>query len=429
MSELALLGGKPVRTRPFPAYQSLGEAEKQRVMAVMDDGILSDFVAADGPYFLGGKQVRAFEEAWSDHFKSAHTVSMNSATSALYAALGAAGVGPGDEVIVTPYTMVASATAALVWGAIPVFADIHPETFCLDPASVRAHITPRTRAIVAVDIFGHPADFAEIMAIAREHNLVVIEDAAQAPGATLQGRMAGTLAHIGVYSLNFHKHIHTGEGGMAVTRDPRLARRLQLIRNHAEVIVSADDMAGLDNMIGQNYRMTELQAAIGIEQLKKLPQLLTNRQQQVGEITGRLKGNPLLAAPTVANGATHAYYVYAMKFRAATYPEISRQLLAKALLAEGLPLRAGYVRPLYLLPMYQKRVGFGQSGWPFTLAPEVSYAPGICPVVERIENHEIILLSCLQGHLEARDLADIGDALEKVALNTRKLAELGQQAA
>jgi perosamine synthetase len=429
MSELALFGGKPVRSQPFPAYQSIGAAEKKAVMKVMDDGILSDFIAAEGPYFLGGKQVRAFEEAWGDYFGAKHVVSMNSATSALYAALGAAGVGPGDEVIVSPYTMVASATAALVWGGIPVFADIHPETFCLDPKSVRALITPRTRAIIAVDIFGHPADFAALMEIANQHNLVVIEDAAQAPGATLLGRKAGALAHIGVHSLNYHKHIHTGEGGMALTDDPRLARRLQLIRNHAEVIVTPDDAVGLDNMIGQNYRMTELQAAIGIEQLKKLPALLAARQQQISLLTERLDGNPLISAPTVAPDAAHAYYVYAMKFKAPENPGLSRETVAKALAAEGIPLRAGYVKPIYQHPMYQRRIAFGNSGWPFTLAPQVSYAQGICPVVERIDNHEIMVIGYVHGQLAPRDIADIADAFDKVAAHAKKLASLGQAAA
>lgn len=429
MSELALLGGKPIRSTPFPAYQPLGGAEMRRVMQVMEDGVLSDFIASDGPHFLGGKQVRAFEEAWATHFNVAHAVSMNSATSALYAALGAAGIEPGDQVIVTPYTMVASATAAVAWGAIPVFADIHPDTFCIDPASIRARMTPRTRAIVAVDIFGHPAAFREIMEIAAEHNLMVIEDAAQAPDATLQGRKAGTLAHIGIYSLNYHKHIHTGEGGVAVTDDPRLARRMQLLRNHAEVIVNPDDEAGLDNMIGQNYRMTEIQAAIGIEQLKKLPSLLVARQHQAAEVTRLLTGNPFLTPPKVAVGATHAYYLYALKFRTDDNPGISRSLLEKALIAEGIPVRANYVRPIYSYPMYQKRIAFGKGGWPFTLAPEISYAPGICPVVERIEAHEIMLLMGLQGQLEAPDIADIGDAFDKLAANHDKLRDLAREAA
>ncbi len=429
MSELAILGGEPVRTSPFPVYQPMGDEEKKRVMQVMDEGVLSDFIAGPGPHFLGGKQVREFESNWQDYFRVTHAVSMNSASSALYAALGAAGVEPGDQVIVTPYTMTASATAALVWGAIPVFADIDPDTFCIDPAAVRALITPKTRAIIAVDIFGHPAAFEELMKIAGEHNLVVIEDAAQAPGALLNGRMAGTLGHIGVYSLNYHKHIHCGEGGVAVTNDDRLARRMQLIRNHAEVIVTDDEPVGLDNMIGQNYRMTELQAAIGIEQLKKLPSLLATRQKQAIAVTQMLDGNSLLQAPKVAPNATHAYYLYPMKFCGEAETGISRMTLATALNAEGIPVRANYVRPIYMHPMYKKRIAFGHQGWPFSLAPDVKYVQGLCPVVERIENHELVLLMGLQGQLSRQDLHDIGNAFDKIASNAPKLRGLKQRAA
>src|SRR5262249_27529008 len=155
-----------------------------------------------------------------------HAVAVNSATSGLIAAVGAAGIEPGDEVIVSPWTMAASATAILVWNAIPVFADIEPDTFNLDPALVEANVTPRTRAIRVPDIFGHAAQLDPLMAIADRHRLKVIEDAAQTPSALYHGRRVGTISHIGVYSLNFHKHIHTGEGGVCVTNDAALAERL-----------------------------------------------------------------------------------------------------------------------------------------------------------------------------------------------------------
>jgi dTDP-4-amino-4,6-dideoxygalactose transaminase len=193
MAELALKGGRPVRATPFPPYNTIGDEEKRAVAEVLDSTVLSSFLGAWTPDFYGGPRVRGFERDWAAYFGVEFAVSVNSATSGLYAAVGAAGVGPGDEVIVSPYTMSASATAALVWGAVPVFADIDPETFCLSPSSIRSRITSETKAIIVVDLFGHPADMPEIMAIAREHNLVVIEDAAQAPGARLGDRFAGTL--------------------------------------------------------------------------------------------------------------------------------------------------------------------------------------------------------------------------------------------
>ena len=236
------------------------------------------------------------------------------------------------------------------------------------------------------------------MQIAHDHNLTVIEDAARAPGASLNGHKAGTLGHIGVYSLNFHKHIHTGEGGMAVTNDPRLARRLQLIRNHAEAVVSPREKAGLDNMIGQNYRMTELQAAIGIEQLK-------NCQGSSPPASSR----PMKSQP---NSATTRFFAPrtsppapptpGMSTPSNSGPPTTPPCRATPLVKAWPPrawLRPGYVTPIYQLPMYQKRIAFGKDGWPFTLAPNVSYKKGICPVVEQINDHEIILLTCLQGQL------------------------------
>ena len=242
-------------------------------MKVLDGGVLSGFLGTWSAAFYGGTMVQKLERDWEAYFNVKHAVSVNSATSGLYAAAGAAGIGPGDEVIVAPYTMTASASAAIVYGAIPVFADIDEETFCITPRSIRERLSPYTKAIIVVDLLGHPAEMDEIMEIARERNLVVIEDAAQVPGATYKGRRAGTLAHIGVFSLNYHKTIHTGEGGVVVTNDSRLADRVALIRNHGEVVVKDKGVDDIVNLVGFNYRMTEIEAAIGIEQLKKLPSL------------------------------------------------------------------------------------------------------------------------------------------------------------
>ena len=188
MSVLAIHGGTPVRTRPFPAYVTIGEEEKRAVLEVLESKILSDFLGTWSPQFYGGPRVRQLEAEWSAYFGVKHAVTVNSATSGLIAAVGAAGVGPGDEVIVSPYTMSASASCVLAFNAVPVFADIDPETFCLTAESIRACLTPRTRAVVVVDLFGQPPDMDPIMALAREHNLVVIEDAAQSPGARYKGR-------------------------------------------------------------------------------------------------------------------------------------------------------------------------------------------------------------------------------------------------
>lgn len=415
-SKLAVHGGHPVRSAPFSSYVTIGEEEKRAVMEVLDSTVLSKYLGTWSPDFFGGPRVQKLEREWAEYFGVKHAVSVNSATSGLYAAVGASRGGPGDEVIVSPYTMSASATAALVYGAIPVFADIDPESFCLSPASIRERITPYTRAILAVDIFGHPADFDEIMRIAREHNLVVIEDAAQAPGAVLNRRFAGTLAHMGVFSLNYHKTIHTGEGGIVVTDDDDLADRLRLIRNHAEVVVKAKGTEDITNMVGFNYRMTEIEAAIGSEQLRKLERMLEPRIEAADYLTERLRVLPGITPPVVRTGVRHAYYVYAIRYDAAQ-TGVPRAEFAAALRAEGLPISEGYVEPVYLQPMYQKRIAFGRDGFPFTYPGykgQVSYDRGICPVTERMHESELLYTSVCHAGVSRPDLDDVVGAFSKV---------------
>ena len=207
---LALFGGEVSINNEFDTYNTIGEEEKEAAIKVIESGVLSKFIGADTPDFYGGDKVQEFEECCKNFFNVRHVVTVNSLTSGLIAAIGAIGIEPGDEVIVTPWTMSASATAILHWNAIPIFADIEAETFCLDPKSIIKNITPRTKAIMSVDIFGHSANLEEIMLIAEKYNLKVISDTAQAPGALYKGKKAGTLADIGGYSLNYHKHIPQG---------------------------------------------------------------------------------------------------------------------------------------------------------------------------------------------------------------------------
>lgn len=423
MSQLAILGGKPVRTEPFPVYHSIGEEEKQAVMAVMDGKVLSAFLGTWSENFYGGAQVRALETAWAEYFDVKHAISVNSATSGLYAAVGAAGISPGEEVIVAPYTMIASATAALVYGGIPVFADIDEEIFCITPESIRERITPSTRAIIVVDLFGHPADMDEIMRIAREYNLVVIEDAAQAPGAKYHGRNAGTLADIGVFSLNYHKTIHSGEGGIVVTDNDDVAERVRLIRNHAEVVVGNKGTRDLVNMVGFNFRMTEIEAAIANEQLKKLENLLLARIEAADYLSERLGIFPGIHTPVVRPNVRHGYYLYSIRYDQEKMG-VSRDHFVKAMNAEGIPLVGGYVKPIYLEPMYQNRVAFGKDGYPFTYPGykgNVSYDKGICPVTERMYEHELMFTNICHAGIDQKDLDDFVDAFQKVYENRDSL--------
>jgi len=277
--KLAINGGSKTINTKFAAYNSLGEEERLAVDRVMRSGVLSAFLGVWHKDFYGGPKVQEFEKMATKYFGVKHAITVNSWTSGLIAAVGALDIEPGDEIIVSPWTMAASATAILHWNAIPIFADIEEDTFNLDPDSVEANITPHTKAIMAVDIFGHSADMDSLRKIADKYNLKIISDTAQSPGAMYKGKYAGTLADIGGYSLNYHKHIHTGEGGIIVTNDDKLAERLQLIRNHAEVVVEAKGVEKINNMIGYNFRLGEIESAIGIEQLKKLKKFTKSRER------------------------------------------------------------------------------------------------------------------------------------------------------
>ncbi|HTO73242.1 MAG TPA: DegT/DnrJ/EryC1/StrS family aminotransferase, partial [Gemmatimonadales bacterium] len=375
MTRLAIDGGRPIRSTPFPVYQTMGREERDAVNRVLDSGVLSQFLGTWSADFNGGPRVQELERKWAEYFGVRHAISVNSATSGLYAAIGALDLNPGDEVIVSPYTMSASAAGIMLYNGVPVFADIDPATYCLSPASVRRAITPRTRAIMIPDIFGHPADFDAFQLLAREHGLVLIEDAAQAPGARYRGRWAGTLGHMGVFSLNYHKTIHSGEGGVIVTDNDDLADRLRLIRNHGEAVVKAMGAPHLSHIIGFNYRMTEIEAAIATVQLGRLEGLTTPREEATAYLRERWAGLPGITPATTATDCRHAWYVMALQVDSAELGT-TRDWLVEALAAEGVPFGRGYVEPLYLQPIYQQRAFAAATG------SRVSYARGLCPVTE-----------------------------------------------
>lgn len=415
-TSLALLGGKKLIEKPFPRYNPIGAEEVAAAKSVIESGVLSKFLGCWDPDFYGGPKVQEFERACEAYFGVKHAVTVNSWTSGLVAAIGAIGIEPGDEVIVSPWTMCASATAILHWNAIPVFADIEAETFNIDPKSVEANITPYTKAIMAVDIFGHSADMNALMAIADKYNLKVISDTAQAPGAIYHGKYAGTLAHIGGYSLNYHKHIHTGEGGILVTNDDQLAERLQLIRNHAEAVVSDKGVENLANMIGYNFRLGEIECAIGIEQLKKLDNLVKTRQQAAEQLTCGLQSLPGLRTPIVRNDCTHAYYVYPMLLDIDRLG-VSRDRIYEALVAEGVDgLEAGYAN-LHLLPMYQRKIAYGSQGFPWSsdiCRRNVDYSYGICPVAEALHSENYLGYAMCLSDLQHGEIEILIQAFHKV---------------
>jgi len=422
MSNLAILGGGPARTGSLRPYRAIGPPEVQAVTRVAESGQLSGFYGSIGPQFLGGPVVRQFERAWQERFGVRHAVSVNSATSGLCAAMGAIGVSPGDEVIVPAYTMSATVVAPLIYGGIPVFTDIDRETFTLDLTAVEAAITPRTRAISVVNLFGQPARLRTLRELADRRKIMLIEDNAHGPLAAEYGRYAGTIGHIGIFSLNYHKHIHTGEGGICVTDDDALAERLQLIRNHAESVVEASGVTELTNMVGFNYRLSELSAAVGIEQLREAETHVARREHVGRRLTEGVAGLDGLHPPCAREGCRHVYYVWALRVD----PDrlgATRAQFSRALAAEGFPHFCGYVAPLYRLPLFRKRIAIGRDGFPFNLS-EVRYNDGLCPVTEVLHERELIGFEACAYELDDADIDQLVAAIRKVHAARDQLRKL-----
>ena len=360
MSErLALHGGRPVRGTLLPyGRQALEEDDVQAALQALRSGWLTT-----------GSQVPAFERAVAAAVGAQHAVAVSSGTAALHAAVFAAGIRPGDEVIVPALTFAASANAVLYQGGVPVFADVRDDTLCVDPADVAARLAPGTRAVMAVDYAGQPADLDEIAGIARERGLVLIEDAAHALGAEYRGRRVGTLADLTTFSFHPVKHVTTGEGGLVTTPSAEMDARLRRFRNHGLETDSAQRHAQGDEYspmvdLGYNYRLTDVACALGLSQLSKLDQFLKRRAELAQRYRTELGGQAGLLLPDVAPGVRHAWHIFPILLEIERLAVDRRAILA-ALRAENIGATVHYV-PVYWHPYYQ---GLG-------------YRRGLCPRAE-----------------------------------------------
>ncbi len=301
---------------------------------------------------LGGGYVRRLEEVFCDYFNIKYAVAMNSATSCLHAAMVACNLTSEDEVIVSPYSFSSSASCVLMVGAKPVFADIQDDIYCINPKSALKVLTMKTKAIIPVHLFGHPADMNPIMETAGIYGLKVIEDCAQAITAKYKGQYVGTIGDCGIFSFNQSKHINTGEGGILITNDDYIAKIARAIRNHGEV---ADPELGI---VGFNYRMCEIEACLAIEQFKWIDDSINWRIEKAGFMDDYFADMGIKPA-VVYDNCKHVYYIYAIRHNKPIYK-----------------FTQGYVQPLYMLPIYHK---FG-------------YGRGLCPVTEAI-NKEIQIIN------------------------------------
>jgi dTDP-4-amino-4,6-dideoxygalactose transaminase len=310
------------------AHPLIGEEEQEAVRQVLASGALAQ-----------GKRVAEFEARFADYLGVKQAVAVTNGTLALWVALLAHNIGPGDEVITTPFSFIASANSVLYVGAKPVFADIDPDTYTLDPESVRAAITPRTRAIMPVHLYGGMADMDTLMAIADEHKLVVIEDACQAHGATLHGRSAGSFG-TGGFSFYPTKNMTTAEGGILTTNDEQIAERARLLRNHGQ------RERYLHETLGFNFRMTELQAAIGLTQLNRLAEWTARRIANARHLSAHLHG---VRTPSSRPDSRHVFHQYTIRVQAERRADFIDRLNAL-----GIGTAIHYPRPIHQQPVYQK---------------------------------------------------------------------------
>lgn len=396
----AIAGGKPAKQTPFAREQRYGQEELQELKEALEQNTL---------FYAQGKKVKQLEEDYAKMIGARFAVSTSSGTASIHTALMAAGISPEDEVITTPITDMGTLVPILWQGAVPVFADLHPHTYELLPESVEAAITPKTKAVLAVHLWGNACDLNALKQICQRHNLMLIEDCAQAHGCRYDGKPIGTIGQMGCFSLNEFKHISCGDGGLVVTDDEKLATRLRL---STDKCYNRDPNAMMRNpfFLAANYRMTELQGAVGIAQTKKLADIVARRNRWAWTLHERLKNVPGIALPQATPGCEPAWWFFMMRV-------IPEQLgtdadgFAEALRAEGLPVGAHYIgRPVYEYPIFANHSAFDHGTHPFA---KRTYAKGLCPNAEAILE-TAVMLSVNEAYTDT-DLDETVLAIQKVA--------------
>ena len=392
MSKLAMNGGTPVRTKAWPQWPQWDGRERQGLLKVLESGVWGGF----------NEVVKEFEQTFGKRHQAKHCYAVTNGTLSLEAALRIVGVGHGDEVIVPPYTFIATANAVCLVGATPVFVDIEADTYNLDATKIEEAITPKTKAIIPVHFAGLPADMDAIMAVAQKHNLFVIEDAAHAHGSTWRGQPMGTIGHIGSFSLQASKNLTAGEGGIMLTNHDDLGAKIWSYINQGR---SPEGAWYEHDMLGSNLRMTGWQAAILMAQMERFEDQLTRRQhnaRQLRSILEEIDGlQPMRWDERVEN---HSHHVFMMRYDPAGFQGLDRSKFIEALKAEGVPCSSGYAQPLYKQP---------------ALSDQRSRAMP-CPVSEQA-CQEVIWMSQSMLLAEPGEMDDVAQAIVKVRENINEL--------
>lgn len=392
MSKLAINGGAAVRTASWPRWPQWDEREKARVLAVLDSGEWGGF----------NELVHEFEQTFAKRHQAKHCITAVNGTISLEAALRVLGVGPGDEVIVPPYTFIATANAVRLVGATPVFADIEPDTYNLDVEQVEKAISKRTKAVIPVHFAGLPVDMDELMLVAREHELAILEDAAHAHGSSWHGQPMGAHGDIGSFSLQQSKNLTAGEGGILLTNDDELALKLWSFANQGRSPAGAWYEHG---MLGSNLRMTGWQAGVLLAQMERMDEQLARRQanaRRLNEILEEIEGPaPMRWDPRADN---HAFHLYMMRYSPKKFGGLPRERFVEALRAEGVPCSTGYAQPLYKQPPLAP--------------PHTRILP--CPVAEQA-CREVVWLTQNLLLAEPEAMEEIGRAIVKIRENVHEL--------
>jgi perosamine synthetase len=401
---LAIDGGEPVRTEPFPSRGAVfGEAELAQVREALESGNLNR---------VGGTKTAAMEEKFAALMGAKHCLAVTSGTAALHTAMGAINPNPGDEIITTPVSDMGTVIGILYQNAIPVFADVEPNGFNLDPASVRRNLTDRTRAIIVVHLWGTAANMDEFLKIGEEHCLPIIEDCAQAYLTTCEGRRVGTLGRMGCFSLQQSKHITSGDGGLVITDDDQLASRARLFADKGwDRTVSERGHV----FLGPNYRISELQSAVTLAQLGKLESVCARRRELGDRLTKGIAGLHGVYGLPLREGCDNTYWYYPIRVVASELG-MPRARFQAALNAEGLWSGTWIGRPLYLFEALLEQRTFGTSHHPFdspAASRRVRYGPGLCPNAEKVLGEFLVMT--LNEFFTERDVDDMARAIRKVA--------------
>jgi perosamine synthetase len=366
-----------------------------------EDDIRAVIAVLRGDYLTTGPSIEAFERKLAEHVGAAYAVTFANGTAALHAACFAAGIGEGDEVITTPITFAASANCVLYQRGKPVFADIDPLTYNIDPAQVTSLITSKTKAIIPVDFTGQPAELDELIAIAKAHDLVVIEDAAHALGASYRGQRVGSISDMTMFSLHPVKHITSGEGGVITTNNPAYYEKLRQFRSHGIIREPAklgkpspDTWYYEMQSLGYNYRLTDIQAALAASQLDKLDKFVEKRRQFAALYDQAFDSIPAIQIPFQASYGHSSWHLYVIQLQLELLLA-DRNLIYKELIAANIGVNVHYI-PVYLHPYYQ----------------QLGYTSGLCPIAERL--YERILSLPLFPAMTMEDVHDVILAVRKI---------------